>query len=102
MKKIIFLVVILLIIVAKASQAKPKPKNELSIISVKRHTVYFKVNKSFIGGLIEIYDKDKNCLEADSIPHTHSMIYFDEFPAGHYTIKVKKGKKSTQFEYINI
>lgn len=102
MKKIIFLAGILILVLITASYAKPKPKSELTIISMKQHVVYFKVNKIFIGGLVEVYDKDKNCLEADSLPHTHTMVYFDEFPAGHYTIKVRNGKKSTQFEYINI
>ena len=102
MKKTLFLAALLVFILANATYAKPKPKNELTIISVKKHVVYFKVGRSFVGGWVEVYDKDENCLEADSLPHTHTMIHFDKQPAGHYTVKVRKGKKHAEFEYINI
>ena len=102
MKKIIFLVAVLLLIIARSSYAKPIPKNDLTIISVKKHVVYFKVDKSFVGGSVEVFNAGKECVEADSLPHTHTMVYFDEVPAGHYTIKVRKGKHSTEFEYINL
>jgi hypothetical protein len=102
MKKIIFLVGVLILVLITASYAKPKPCRDLKIVSVKKHILYFKVDKSFVGGLVEIYDETKSCLEADSIAHTHTMIYFDEMPAGHYTVKVKKGEKSAEFNYDNI
>src|SRR5579871_5879732 len=104
MKKFLFLVgvMVLVAVTATVTHAKPKPKNELTIIFVKKQVVYFKVDKSFIGGSVEIYDKDNNCLEADSLPHTHTMVHFDEVPTGHYIVKVKKGSRYTEFEYINI
>jgi len=101
MKKI-FIAPVLLLSIAGISQARPKPqRRELTIISNKKRVVYFKVDKSFIGGSVEIYDESKACLEADSLPHTHTMVHFDEMPAGCYTVKVKKGKESTEFNYDN-
>jgi hypothetical protein len=101
-KKIMFLIGVLILVLITASYGKPRPFRDFKIVSVKKHVLYFKVDKSFVGGWVEIYDETKSCLEADSLPHTHTMIYFDEVPAGHYTVKVKKGDKSTEFNYDNI
>ncbi|HEV8513127.1 MAG TPA: hypothetical protein VGQ59_07610 [Cyclobacteriaceae bacterium] len=101
MKKI-FIAPVLLLSIASITQARPKPpRKELTVISDKKHVVYFKVNKSFIGGLVEVYDESQSCLEADSLPHTHTMVHFNEMPAGHYTVKVKKGNKLAEFSYNN-
>ena len=101
MKKI-FIAPVLLLSIAGTASARPKPqRKELTIISNKKRVVYFKVDKSFIGGYVEIYDDSKTCLEADSLPHTHTMVHFEEMPAGHYNVIVKKGMKSTEFNYDN-
>jgi hypothetical protein len=100
--KRIFIAPVLLLSIAGITQARPKPqRKELTVISNKKRIVYFKVRKSFVGGSVEVYDESKACLEADSLPHTHTMIHFDEMPAGHYTVKVKKGLKSAEFNYEN-
>ena len=102
MKKI-FIAPVLLLSMAAVTQARPKPqRKDLTVISNKKRVVYFKVDKSFIGGQVEIYDESKACLEADSLPHTHTMVHFDEMPAGHYTVKVKNGKKAAEFTYDNM
>lgn len=102
-KKVVFAGVILLLAMVTISLAKPKPqKKELTILSIKDQVMYFKVNRSFVGGWVEIYDENKNCLEADSLPHTHTMIYFDEMPPGNYTVKIKKGNNSVEFKYDSI
>ena len=101
MKKI-FIAPVLLLSIASIANARPKPpRRELTVISNKKRVVYFKVDKSFIGGLVEVYDESQACLEADSLPHTHTMIHFNDMPAGHYTVKVKKGNKLTEFNYDN-
>jgi hypothetical protein len=101
MKKI-FIAPVLLLAIAGLAHGRPKPqRKELKVISNKKHTVYFKVDKSFIGGWVEVYDQSQACLEADSLPHTHTMVHFNEMPSGFYTVKVKKGNKSTEFNYNN-
>lgn len=98
---------ILLLVLASVSVSfsKPKPrlrhKEEFKILSTKKHILYFKVNKSFIGGLVGVYDEKKNCVEEEDLPHTHTMIYFDEVPDGVYLIKVIKDKKAIEFKYRN-
>lgn len=85
------------------SQAKAKePKGKLKIITVKAHSVYFKVDQSFVGGTIEVYDANKTLLESEELPHTHTMVFFDEKPSGNYFIKVKKGDKTIEFGYVHI
>ena len=93
----------LLMITSSASFAKSKnPSPDYKIISTKQHKLYFKVDKAFIGGRIEVYDASMNFIEADEIPHTHTIIFFDKAPSGTYLIKVMKGNKVTTFNYTNI
>jgi hypothetical protein len=92
----------LLVTISTMSFANPKPSNEAVILSAKNNVVYFKVDKSYVGGVVEIYDVNNNLLEGDTLPDTHTMIYFDEMPAGHYTVKVKKGDEVVEFQYDTI
>ncbi len=44
----------------------------------------------------------KKFMEGEDLPHTHTMIYFDDAPKGFYTIRVRKGDLCTEFKYDNI
>jgi len=86
-----------------ASFAKEKePKVKLKIITLKPHSVYFKVDQSFVGGKVEVYDATQTLLETEELPHTHTMVYFDEKPSGKYFIKIKKGNQTVEFGYVHI
>ncbi|MBI1769118.1 MAG: hypothetical protein HY015_00555 [Bacteroidetes bacterium] len=90
----------LLILTVSTSFAKPKkPKPDYKIISIKRHSLYFKVDKSFVGGRMEIYNASGEFMEADDLPHTHTVIYFEEMPEGSYVLKVIKGSKVAAFTF---
>lgn len=102
MKKIIFLIGVLLLVVITASYSKSKPQTNFKVISIKKNTVYFKVNKSFIGGVVEVYNANNQCMDGEDLPHTHTMIYFDDAPKGFYTIRVKKGDLCMEFKYHNM
>jgi hypothetical protein len=101
MKKGIVLIA-LLVTVSTMSFANHDPSKEAVILSTKNNVVYFKVDKSFVGGIVEVYDVNNNLLEGDTLPDTHTMIYFDEMPAGHYTVKITKGDEAVWFEYNSI
>ncbi|MGC4021466.1 MAG: hypothetical protein QM734_05755 [Cyclobacteriaceae bacterium] len=93
----------LLMLTASVSFAKMKqPKADYKVISFKNHALYFKVDKSFIGGTVELYDADNTLIECDDIPHTHTMVDFIDAPSGTYLIKVKKGDKIMEFSYTMI
>ncbi|HLZ16388.1 MAG TPA: hypothetical protein VKQ08_05085, partial [Cyclobacteriaceae bacterium] len=64
MKKSIILS-LLLFTLAAVSYAKPKPLWNLKVLSVKKNVLYFKVNKSFVGGTVEVYDSDQKFIEAE-------------------------------------
>ena len=101
--KNIAVMLFMLMFAASTSFAKEKePKRELKIITLKPHSVYFKVDQSFVGGTVEVYDANNTLLETDNLPHTHTMIYFDEKPSGKYFIKIKKGNKTVEFGYVHI
>lgn len=83
--------------------AKPKePKSDIKIITVKSHSVYFKVDHSFVGGTVEVYDASQKLLETEKLPHTHAMIIFNDKPSGKYFVKVRKGRKVIEFGYVHI
>jgi len=101
MKKVIVLIAFL-VTVSTMSFARPKQCNEAVILSNKNNVVYFKVDRSFIGGTVEIYDANKNLMEGDMLTHTHTMVYFDEMPAGHYIVRVTKDAETVEFGYDRI
>jgi hypothetical protein len=101
MKKIIFLIGALILVLVTVSYAKDKPQKDLTVLSVKNHVLYFKVNKSFLGGVVEVYDAKENFLEAEGLPHTHTMVYFEEVPKGVYIIRVKKGDQCAELKFDN-
>ena len=101
--KNVVVILFVLMFATSASFAKGKePKPELKIITLKPHSVYFKVDQSFVGGTVEVYDANKTLLETEELPHTHTMVYFDEKPSGKYFIKIKKGNKTLEFGYVHI
>ncbi len=93
---------IILILCSLVCFSKPKPKQDHKILSTKHQTLYFKVDKAFIGGTVEVYDSNMMFLEGEDLPHTHTMIYFEEMPSGVYIIKVKKANRVIQIKYSNI
>ena len=92
----------LLVLCSLVCFSKPKPKEDHKVLSTKHQTLYFKVNKAFIGGTVEVYDSNMMLLESEALSHTHTMVYFEEMPLGVYTIKVKKADKVTALRYMNI
>jgi hypothetical protein len=94
-------ITLLFLLLSSASFSWPKPKQEYKILSVKNQTLYFKVNRSFVGGVVEVYDKNKIFMESEELPHTHTMIYFEEMPAGNYYVKVVKDNKVVELRYVN-
>jgi len=101
--KRIFTVLMLTILTASVSLAKTKQPapDFVRVLHSRKHTLFIKVHKYFVGGTVEIYSSRKHFLEADEIPHTHTKMFFDDAPAGDYIIKVIKGKMSFEFEYHN-
>jgi hypothetical protein len=99
MKNVIGLFTILMLV---TFTTVARPKGKVKIIALKSHSVYFKVDKSFIGGSVEVYDANQNLLESEELPHTHTMVFFHEKPSGKYFIKVKKGEKTIEFGYVHI
>ena len=103
MKNAAALLVALILTVSICHAVSVYPNStEVKIIAVKSHAVYFKVNESFVGGTVEVYDVNEKLLEAERLPQAHSMVLFHEKPSGKYMIKVKKGNKTVEFGYIHI
>ncbi|HTH57469.1 MAG TPA: hypothetical protein VL728_15570 [Cyclobacteriaceae bacterium] len=101
MKNVVVLLFVVMLTTSSFSMGK-EPKEKLKIISVKSHSVYFKVDPSFVGGVVEVYDANKMLLAAEELPRTYTMVFFDEKPSGKYFIKVTKGNKTIEFGYVNI
>ena len=102
MKKVVALLFAVMLSISFSQAREKEPKGKFKIITVKPHSVYFKVHQSFVGGTVEVYDANQRLLETEQLPHTHTMVFFDEKPSGKYFIKVKKGNKTIEFGYVNI
>ncbi|MBS1682089.1 MAG: hypothetical protein JST48_10275 [Bacteroidetes bacterium] len=92
---------ILLITSTCFSFAKPRNESEHKILSVKNHALYFKVDKSFIGGTVEIYNAHNKLVGEETLTSTHTTLDFINIPMGNYTIKVKKVNNIILFNYSN-
>jgi hypothetical protein len=93
---------ILFLLVASISFSKPRPKQDYKVLSTKNQTLYFKVNKLFVGGVVEVYNENEVLMESEDLSNPLTMIYFDEMPVGRYIIKIKKDGKFTEIKYNNI
>ena len=102
MNKVVALLFVVMLSTSFSQAKEREPKGKLRIITVKPHSIYFKVHQSFVGGTVEVYDANQTLLETEALPHTHTMVFFDEKPSGKYFIKVKKGNQTIEFGYVHI
>lgn len=102
MNKFVTILTVLILTAISSFAHDETAQSDIKIIAVKSHSVSFKVNEVFVGGIIEVYDANNNLLEAEELASAHAMVRFHEKPSGRYTIKVKKENKETEFGYIHI
>lgn len=78
---------LLLLIISTTTFATVSP---VHVISTKTDIVYFKVNKSFNGAVIEIYSADGRLVASDTVIHHKTLVDFYFAEPGIYSIKITK------------
>lgn len=97
MKKL--MVVLALVIVSTASFAKCK--EDIKVLSTKRHVLYFKSDKDMIGATIEVEDFNHHIMESSVVESSKTIVDFFFLPVGEYTVKIKKDGKEYDIQYSN-
>ncbi|MEO5979886.1 MAG: hypothetical protein ABIS36_13380 [Chryseolinea sp.] len=69
------------------------------VISTKTDIFYFKVDKSFIGAVIEVFSADGALLITDTVSHHKAIIDFYFERAGKYSIKMTKNDREENFTF---
>jgi hypothetical protein len=87
-----------LLIVACTMGALGDP-GPVKVISTKRDIFYFKVEKEFVGALIEVFDKHGNKVIEQHIDKKKVIVDFYYDQPGKYTIRVSNGTEEQIFVY---
>lgn len=94
------LILFALIVTSISSFAGSKPSTvPVSVISSKRDIFYFKVDKTFIGAVINVKDSSGKIVFTDSITRHKAIIDFFLSAPDTYTIQVKKDNQVMEFIY---
>jgi|GEM_PF-4533889 len=82
---------------AKSSKAD---LDSVAFAAIKR-SLYFKVDKSFRGATMEIFDLSGKVVQTEVLTKATTIIYFDKLVPGSYLISIKKEDKAAVFLYNN-
>jgi hypothetical protein len=94
-----FLLVILVILGAVA--AKAALAADASMGKSKQQNLFvLKVDREFAGATVEVYYSNGDLVTSQKIEKRKMMIYFCDTRLGQYTIRVVKGEKKQEFQYI--
>ena len=69
------------------------------VISTKSNMFYFRVDRSFVGAVIEVLDAEGKLVLADTVAHHKAIIDFYYENPGVYSIKMKKDDRVWTFTF---
>ena len=99
MKKIVLLTCMLWGAIA-ASGSETKSKDPIHVLSTRMDVLYFKVDKEFIGGEIEIYSQDGVKLLSQKVVRRKVLIDFYYENPGKYIVHFSKGGIQKDVNFI--
>lgn len=97
MKTLSFLAATLLIFTATGIYGGTSP---IKVRSTKLDIFYFKVDKAFIGAVVNVYSPAGDLILSNPIRHHKVIIDFYVEEPGEYTIKIRKDGVEEVFTYI--
>jgi hypothetical protein len=94
------LLLAILLVANLATFGTPKTSTvPVSVISNKRDIFYFKVDKTFIGAIIEVRNSEGVTILSDTITSHKAIVDFYLENAGTFTIEIRKDGEAVGFEY---
>lgn len=101
MKKLILLFFVTLILITTSALCAHKSP-PVTVLSTKSDIFYFKVDKTFLGAVVEVYTQDGEKIFAEIVVNRTAIVDFKLGNPGTYTIRLKKDGKEENFNYIKI
>jgi hypothetical protein len=89
--------VLLLLITVSVAMANSNASH-VHVISTKTDIFYFRVDKSFMGAIIEVYSQG-NLIRTDTVMHRRNILDFYLDDPGTYQIRIKKDGGEAIFQY---
>jgi hypothetical protein len=102
MKTITAAAILFLSFASVSSFATAEKAESVQVLSTKRYIFYFKVDKSLVGGVAEIYTADNVQVGTEKIEHVKNIVDFFYLAPGTYTVKIRKDDKEFSFTYVNV
>jgi hypothetical protein len=101
MKRLITILTLFIALTTTAAVAKEKPAKDRSVVvlSKLRDVFYFKIDKVFLGGVVEVYNAKGVMIASNELVERKMLIDFFEVPAGQYVIKIKNDEQVKEFNY---
>ena len=95
MKPIAFLTIIFCLI---AGHTEARANRPVSVLAVRNDLFYFKVDKLFIGSIVEVYSSTGDLVLTQTVTRHKVLLDFFEKQSGDYTIRIKS--KCTEINYL--
>jgi len=89
-----------LLLIAACTMGASGDPGPVKVISTKREIFYFKVDKGFVGALVEVFDKHGNKVIEQHIEKRKVIVDFFYDQPGKYTIRVSNGTDEQIFVYV--
>ena len=74
-------------------------ESPVRVISTKSDIFYFKVDRAFVGAIIEVYSPEGVLIISDTVTHHKAIIDFYHQKGGRYSIKIKKNDREAHFTF---
>lgn len=95
------LLIAVLLVANLAAFGTPKTSSvPVSVISSKRDIFYFKVDKTFLGAIIEVKNSDGAIILSDTVTSHKAILDFYLENAGTFMIEIRKDGETIGFEYL--
>ena len=88
-----------MLLIAACTMGASGDPGPVKVISTKREIFYFKVDKDFVGALVEVFDKQGNKVIEQHIEKRKVIVDFFYDQPGVYTIRVSNGNDEQIFTY---
>ena len=93
--------IIVFVLFSSAAFAGHKKATPVHVLSTRSYIFYFKVQKEWVGGTVEVIDEAQNTVASERVDRMKHIVDFFFLPPGNYTVKIKKGTEEFEFCYAN-
>lgn len=94
-------VMLVMMLVSSVAITQAAPSDDISMINTKfQHLFVFKAKRKYMGAIVEVYYSNGDLITSEKLSKRRMIIDFCDTKFGEYTIRVVKGDKRKEFNYI--